>query len=39
MFREIVAPWLRETLVPVFWVLAFGAFLGAVVMTNALTSR
>lgn len=39
MFREIVMPWVRETVVPVLWVLAFGAFLGAVVMTNVLASR
>jgi len=39
MFREIVVPWLRETVVPVFWVLTFGAFLGAVLTTNVLASR
>lgn len=39
MVRQIVVPWLRETVVPVLWVLAFGAFFGAVVMTNALASR
>lgn len=39
MFRETVVPWLRETLVPVLWVLTFGVFFGSVLMTNVLASR
>lgn len=39
MFRETVVPWLRETLAPVLWMLVFGAFFGAVLMTSALVSR